>query len=298
MQDFRMETFLAVCRNLNYTKAAEELCITQPAVSQHIRHLEEYYGTRLFVSEGKKMVLTEAGRLLQSAGLTMRHDEYALKELLSQAGATERSLRMGATMTIGEFVLPSMLSSYMLKASEASVHVTVANTADLLSLIDEGKLDFALVEGYFSRQDYDYQIYSTEKYIPVAGAGYRLRAANDSRKIRTEDLLGEALLIREKGSGTREVLERILEGKNLSVKDFRRLHEINNIQVMKYLVQEGRGITFLYEAAVRRELAQGCLREIPLKDFNVEHDFYFVWRKGSIFGGEYKEIFKQLKDKE
>ena len=61
MQDFRMETFLAVCRNLNYTKAAEELCITQPAVSQHIRHLEEYYGTRLFVSEGKKMVLTEAG---------------------------------------------------------------------------------------------------------------------------------------------------------------------------------------------------------------------------------------------
>lgn len=298
MQDFRMETFLAVCRNLNYTKAAEELCITQPAVSQHIRHLEEYYGTRLFVSEGKKMVLTEAGRLLQSAGLTMRHDEYALKELLSQAGATERSLRMGATMTIGEFVLPSMLSSYMLKAPEASVHVTVANTADLLSLIDEGKLDFALVEGYFSRQDYDYQIYSTEKYIPVAGAGYRLRAANDSQKIRTEDLLGEALLIREKGSGTREVLERILEGKNLSVKDFRRLHEINNIQVMKYLVQEGRGITFLYEAAVRRELAQGCLREIPLKDFNVEHDFYFVWRKGSIFGGEYKEIFKQLKDKE
>ena len=298
MQDFRMETFLAVCRNLNYTKAAEELCITQPAVSQHIRHLEEYYGTRLFVSEGKKMVLTEAGRLLQSAGLTMRHDEYALKELLSQAGATERSLRMGATMTIGEFVLPSMLSSYMLKAPEASVHVTVANTADLLSLIDEGKLDFALVEGYFSRQDYDYQIYSTEKYIPVAGAGYRLRAANDSQKIRTEDLLGEALLIREKGSGTREVLERILEGKNLSVKDFRRLHEINNIQVMKYLVQEGRGITFLYEAAVHRELAQGCLREIPLKDFNVEHDFYFVWRKGSIFGGEYKEIFKQLKDKE
>lgn len=67
---------------------------------------------------------------------------------------------------------------------------------------------------------------------------------------------------------------------------------------MKYLVQEGHGISFLYEAAVRQELDQGSIREIPLKDFNVEHDFYFVWRKGSIFGGEYKEIFKQLKDKE
>ena len=66
----------------------------------------------------------------------------------------------------------------------------------------------------------------------------------------------------------------------------------------EYLVQEGHGISFLYEAAVRQELDQGSIREIPLKDFNVEHDFYFVWRKGSIFGGEYKEIFKQLKDKE
>lgn len=73
-----------------------------------------------FCQRGKKMVLTEAGRLLQSAGLTMRHDEYALKELMARVGATERSLHMGATMTIGEFVLPSMLSRYMLRAPEAS----------------------------------------------------------------------------------------------------------------------------------------------------------------------------------
>lgn len=299
MQDFRMETFLAVCRNLNYTKAAEELCITQPAVSQHIRHLEEYYGTRLFISEGKKMVLTEAGRLLQSAGLTMRHDECALKEQMASAGAVGRSLHMGATMTIGEFVLPFMLNRFMVNEPEATVHVTVANTADLLRSIDEGKLDFALVEGYFSGGDYDYQIYSTEKYIPVAGAGYQLQAlARGKKQLRTEDLLSEPILIREQGSGTREVLERILEGKNLAVRDFRKIHEINNIQVMKYLIREGRGITFLYEAAVRQELEQGILREIRLKDFSVEHDFYFVWRKGSIFGLEYKEIFKQLKGEE
>ena len=299
MQDFRMETFLAVCRNLNYTKAAEELCITQPAVSQHIRHLEEYYGTRLFISEGKKMVLTEAGRLLQSAGLTMRHDECALKEQMARAGAEGRSLHMGATMTIGEFVLPFMLNSFMLNEPEATVHVTVANTTDLLRSIDEGKLDFALVEGYFSGGDYDYQIYSTEKYIPVAGAAYQLQASSRGKKLlRTEDLLSEPILIREQGSGTREVLERILEGKNLAVRDFRKIHEINNLQVMKYLIREGRGITFLYEAAVRQEIEQGILREIRLKDFSVEHDFYFVWRKGSIYGSEYKEIFKQLKGEE
>ena len=269
------------------------------AVSQHIRHLEEYYGTRLFISEGKKMVLTEAGRLLQSAGLTMRHDECALKEQMARAGAEGRSLHMGATMTIGEFVLPFMLNRFMLNEPEATVHVTVANTTDLLRSIDEGKLDFALVEGYFSGGDYDYQIYSTEKYIPVAGAAYQLQASSRGKKLlRTEDLLSEPILIREQGSGTREVLERILEGKNLAVRDFRKIHEINNLQVMKYLIREGRGITFLYEAAVRQEIEQGILREIRLKDFSVEHDFYFVWRKGSIYGSEYKEIFKQLKGEE
>ena len=173
MQDFRMETFLAVCRNLNYTKAAEELCITQPAVSQHIRHLEEYYGTRLFISEGKKMVLTEAGRLLQSAGLTMRHDECALKEQMARAGAEGRSLHMGATMTIGEFVLPFMLNRFMLNEPEATVHVTVANTTDLLRSIDEGKLDFALVEGYFWRLRLP-DIFHRKIY---PGSGRRLPAA-------------------------------------------------------------------------------------------------------------------------
>ena len=92
------------------------------------------------------MVLTEAGRLLQSAGLTMRHDECALKEQMARAGAEGRSLHMGATMTIGEFVLPFMLNRFMLNEPEATVHVTVANTTDLLRSIDEGKLDFALVE--------------------------------------------------------------------------------------------------------------------------------------------------------
>lgn len=196
-------------------------------------------------------------------------------------------------------VLPFMLNRFMLNEPEATVHVTVANTTDLLRSIDEGKLDFALVEGYFSGGDYDYQIYSTEKYIPVAGAAYQLQASSRGKKLlRTEDLLSEPILIREQGSGTREVLERILEGKNLAVRDFRKIHEINNLQVMKYLIREGRGITFLYEAAVRQELEQGILREIRLKDFSVEHDFYFVWRKGSIYGSEYKEIFKQLKGEE
>lgn len=297
MQDFRMETFLAVCRNLNYTKAAEELCITQPAVSQHIRHLEEYYGTRLFVSEGKKMVLTEAGKMLLCAGLTMQHDEQVLRERMRSSKTEGRSLKIGATRTIGEYVLPAMLDDFLGKNPETILQVTVGNTSRLLERIDRGELDFALVEGYFSRNDYDYQIYSTERYIAVAGNGYAFHQGKGKHAPeRLEELLSEPLLTREEGSGSREILERVLEGKNLVLDDFVRLHVINNLQVIKHLVKKKKGITFLYEAAVSKELQEGSLYQIQLADCQVEHDFYFVWRKGSVFGAEYQEIFTRLKE--
>ena len=90
MQDFRMETFLAVCRTMNYTRAAKELGLTQPAVSQHIRYLEKVYGVELFVQNGKKIALTAAGEILRNAVLTMKHDEIHMKKRMQQAAGGER----------------------------------------------------------------------------------------------------------------------------------------------------------------------------------------------------------------
>ena len=94
MLDFRMETFLAVCRYMNFTRAAEKLNITQPAVSQHIRFLEKHYNTKLFRYEGKKLELTEAGEILKNASLTMMHDETAMQDEMKRAGESEE-LRWG-----------------------------------------------------------------------------------------------------------------------------------------------------------------------------------------------------------
>lgn len=107
MQDFRMETFLMVCRFLNYTNAAKALNITQPAVSQHIRFLEDHYKVKLFLYEGKKLRLTEAGAMLYNAATTMKHDEVILSEQLKTSGRLK--LIFGATLTIGDFVLPEKL---------------------------------------------------------------------------------------------------------------------------------------------------------------------------------------------
>ena len=106
MQDFRMETFLTVCEELNYTRAAHKLGLTQPAVSQHIHFLEECYNTRLFTVQGRKLYLTEAGKLLHASAQTMKNDETHLRRRLRDVQQPKKEYHFGATLTVAEYILP------------------------------------------------------------------------------------------------------------------------------------------------------------------------------------------------
>lgn len=292
MIDFRIDTFLTACRYMNFTKAAEELNITQPAVTQHIHYLENMYKVKLFTYKGKRMQLTESGRLLLNAATTMKHDEIYLKEKLKEMQKKQKKLSLGATRTAGEFILPKHIASYLKRFPEAMVKMTVANTEELLNQMDAGEIDCALIEGFFDKSEYDSLMYSREKYIAVCGQNYEF-----AKEVRTvEDLFGERLIIREPGSGSREILERYLESRNLSVKEFGKIVEISNIHAIKSLAEEGAGITFLYEAAVREELERGSLREVQLEEFEQSHDMTFIWRRNSIFDKYYHELFEELKE--
>ena len=292
MQDFRMETFLSVCEYMNFTKAAKELNITQPAVSQHIRFLEEYYQQKLFHYEGKKLYLTKAGKILRSTALTMLHDEIALKKQMEQSEEEVKSIRFGATMTIGEFVMTDILKRYLKADERVQIYMEYANTQELLSSLEEGKIDFAFVEGFFQKSEYDFLQYSSEEYIAVCSPEYQFSGRDEPEKL--EELLGERLILREPGSGTREVLERYLSFRNLSVEDFVQTAEIGSIHTIKELVKAGCGVTFLYEVAVQDELEKNELKKINLKDFHLSHDFTFIWRRGSLYEDTYKELFQQL----
>ena len=289
MLDFRVETFLAVCQTMNYTKAAELLHITQPAVSQHIHALEHQCGAKLFRYEGKQLSLTEAGRLFFQSAVTMRHDAVHLYDSIRRLKSSRR-LDFGTTLTVGEYIMPKPLTKLLRKEPEAQIRMQAPNTAELLRLLDAGEIDFAIVEGFFSKQAYESRIYRRERYLPVCAGNYSFRQPVSV----LEDLLGERLLIREPGSGTREVLERALEERNLAVSDFMAITELGSLNAIKALVLAGLGISFFYEPVVQAELAAGTLREIPLSDCSLTHDFTFLWRKGSVFGPYYEEIFRLL----
>jgi DNA-binding transcriptional LysR family regulator len=278
---------------LNFTKAAELLNITQPAVTQHIHYLEDYYGAKLITYIGKKMFLTEAGNVLLQAAITMKHDELYLKESIRGLNNGRKRLIFGATLTIGEFVMAEPLKSYFDLYPNIEVRMTIGNTSELLDKLSLGEIDFAIVEGNFTRNDYDCMPYSRERYIPVCSIDYSFKREPEQLM----DLLQERIIIREKGSGTREILEKNLEARNLSVNDFRHIVEIGGMNAIKSLLEFGCGISFLYEAAVKNELKKGILREIKLKDFHMVHDFEFIWTKGSAFSDHYCEIYKLFKSK-
>ena len=287
MLDYRIYTFLAVCRNMSFTKAADELSITQPAVSQHIKYLEDMYNTRLFSFNGKKMSITNEGRVLLNAATTMLHDSIHLRETLSAIKGEKNKLSFGATLTVGEYIVPYHMDKIIEKFGAEDINIKIANTNELLEDINSGSVDFALVEGYFEKSEYDYLTYSSEPYIAVAG----VKLSEQS----IEELLNYRIIVREEGSGTRAIFENVLSAHNLKVDDFAGKLEINNIGAIKSLVAKGTGISFIYKRAVEKELKDNSIFEIKIKDFSVNYNFTFVWRKNSIYADYYREVFELLR---
>ena len=293
MLDFRMETFLTVCQCMNFTRASEKLNITQPAVSQHIHFLEKHYNTKLFRYEGKKLKLTGAGEILRNASLTMMHDEISMQNQMQKTDE-EEEIRFGATRTVGDVLMGRILERYLRRYPDAKICMIVDNTQELLRKLDEGTIDFALVEGFFQKNEYDHQKYSDENYIAVCAPDYTFNSDKITTDVSVENLFHERLLVREEGSGTREVLERCLDAQNFSIHDFDKVMEVGSLQTIRELTKAGCGITFLYETAVQDELREGTLKRIPLKSFEISHEFNFIWRRGSIYADRYKEIFRRF----
>lgn len=291
MLDFRVNTFLEVCRCMNFTKAAEQLNITQPAVSQHIHFLENEYGVKLFYLEGKKIYLTRAGESLKTLLQQMTNDTENLKKKIKTLDSGSTKLSFGVTMTIGEYAIVPVLSRYLKSNPDTNIHIRYGNTTTLLKDLENGKIDFAIVEGYFPTEKYAVETFRTERFIAVCNKKHKFN--KDVHKL--SDLFSERLLVREIGSGTRNILERNLALQNYAIADFLHYIEVENMHTIHELLLADCGISFLYSIAVEKDLEKGILKEIELEDFNMKHDFTFIWPKESIFSDKIRQICKSFR---
>lgn len=277
MLDPRWNTFLVLCETMNYTRAAERLCLTQPAVTHHIHYLEDHYGCHLFSYEGKVLRLTEAGVRLREFTRSMAYNSRKVETAM--AAPAPISLRVGASKTIGEYIVAPQVERFLRAQPEASFSLLVDNTQVLLRGLEAGTLDFALVEGFFDRSRYDSQLCRQEAFFGVCAPEHRLAG----RSVPLDELTGERLILRESGSGTRAIFEEALHRQNYTLESFSSVVTISDFSTIKSLVADGLGISFLYAPVVEQELKSGTLARFDLAEVPMSGAFYFVCLKDNLF---------------
>lgn len=259
-------TFLCVCETLNYRKAAEILHLSQPAISKQMKALEEKYGVPLLHYHNRKLSLTEQGKILREYALSMKKCDQDLAEAIKLEA--KHLLRIGVTKTIGDYYIGSAVAAY-LQNSNREIDITMDNTECLLEMLDDNRIDLALVEGMVNKSLYQTFLIKDEDFVGICSANHRLAG----RTVELRELEQETILVRESGSGTRDLLERELWKVGYNLDYFARKISISNFGLIKYLVAAGTGISFAYRAVVRDEKEYATF---SVKGFTDKHEFNAV----------------------
>lgn len=267
MLDYRIKTFLALSETMNYRKAAEELHITQPAVTRHIQSLERDYGCKLTTYDCRKLELTPQGETLLRYARNVAYQECRLEGELTELSGL--SLRIGATKTIGDYVIGPHIARY-LASGRRIAEVTVGNTEMLLGRVERGELDFAVIEGAFDRTMFEGEIYRPEPFVGLCSSRHRF-AGNE---VPLREALGECLLIREHGSGTRAIFEQQLAAESHGVNEFSRVVGVSSFGLMTRLLVDLDAITFGYEAIQKDNEALSTFR---IEGWDIVRNFSYVF---------------------
>ncbi len=220
----------------------------------------------------------------------MELDDTLLRRQMEALDHPPIRYRFGVTKTIGEYVIAAPLARYLKAHPEISMDLTIANTVELDERLQSGDLQFALIEGAFDKADYESLLYASVPFVPVCRADHPFEKEPES----LQDLLGETLLLREEGSGTRDIFVHALQSRNLQPEDFSRVIHVGGMHAILQMLEQDLGVSFLYRPAAKAYIDRGILRELDLTDFKIDHDFSFLWLRNSSYGETWKQIAKEL----
>jgi DNA-binding transcriptional LysR family regulator len=276
--DYRLSVFRAVAEHLSFTKAARMLHLSQPAVTQHIKLLEEEVGQPLFHRSPQGIALTAAAALLlQHARQVARLDEEVLQRIRGRKGIISGHLHLGATSTIGQYLLPEWLVQSRRTWPQLQLKVKDGNTEEIVEAALDRKLDLGLIEGRCQRVGLQTECFLDDEIICVASARH---PAARGRPLSLAALKEQTWIFREKGSGTRDVVQVALKRHGLDLRRLKIDLELSSSEAIKAVVASGYGLTFLSRFVVGRELAQGTLRPVPIRGLSIARQLHFIYPRG------------------
>lgn len=276
MADRRLQVFHTVARLLSFTKAADVLHMTQPAVTFQIKQLEEQFNTRLFDRTHNRISLTEAGAIVFEYAERILSLYGELQNRIGEmTGDVRGLLLLGASTTIAEYMLPRVLGDFKERYPDVQVRLHVGNTDRVVSMVEDNTIDLGVVEAAISNKSLAVRKCCMDQMVAIFPPNHPL-AVNSS--VTASELLNHAFVSREEGSGTREVTAEYLTGAGLDPNDLNITMELGSPESVKGAVEGGLGISVVSEATVRKEIALGSLVARPL-DPPLARPFLFVYQK-------------------
>jgi DNA-binding transcriptional LysR family regulator len=295
MENFRLKVFRAVAKHLNFRRAAEELCLTQPAVTLQIKALEQDLGVQLFDRSGAHITLTPAGDVLLKYAGKMEKLEAATQAALAPFSEGQRGdLRIGASLTIAQYILPHLLGGFQQQHPQIRPVVTTCNTEQVLEALVAHRVSVGFIEGPAMRRDVRTEVFLEDEIVLMVPPAHEW---SERGFIDPEELLQERLLMRERGSGTRRVVEMALQKCGVKVKYLHLGMEFDSTEGITTAVEAGLGIGFASLWAISKELQVGSLRVVPLRGMQIKRPLSVAYPLGQEPQGIALAFFNYLRSR-
>lgn len=276
--DFRLKVFQTVAQRLSFTRTAHELFISQPAVTKHINELEKNTGKPLFNRHGNNISLTKEGELLLKYANNILGLYQSLEEELNKLQeAISGEIRIGASTTIAQYILPKILARFKSTYSEIKISLVNNNTRHIEEMVSNKKIDIGIIEGSALNPLLHYDLFFEDEIVlTTCTANHTLKGV----EIISEKLKTIPLVVREQGSGTLEVIEKALAKKNIYREDLQIELALGSSESLKNYLLHSNAFAFLSMHAITEEMGQNKLKIIEIKDMDITRQFQFVCLHG------------------
>ncbi len=293
MEDHKLKVFCTVAETKSFSKASEIIHLTQPAVSLQIQALEELYETKLFDRSSSTVSLTHAGEILYKyAKEILALYSAAEKNIGELTGLVKGSISVGASTTIANHVLPTVIADFRKTHPKIKIHLAVGNTKRIVEFLNSGNIDIGLVEGDVARQKLVVEKLISDELVVIVPP---LHPWAKKKEVSIYDVTKEPFILREEGSGTRQIIEKYLNKHGISTHDMKTSMMLGSTEAIKEAVECGTGISIMSRWAARKESKYGSLKLLSLREERFLRDFSLIFQKNAIASHAVDEFLTYLK---